>query len=154
MLLHPTIVHFVIAFLSVAVILDLLHLVGKKEQFWQISNYLMVFGTICTIVAVLSGHQTEDAILKTPEIKNLIETHETAGELTMWLFITLTTLRFIFIKFRVFEKPLKWIYYILGIIALVFLFRTGLLGGEMVYIHGIGTPNTKKPPISKPSFEK
>jgi uncharacterized membrane protein len=152
--IHPIIVHFVIAFLSAAVILDLLYLAAKKEQFWQISNYLMLIGTFSSIVAVVSGHQAEEAIIKTSEVNDLIVNHQISGELTMWLFISLTTFRYIFRKFNFFEKATKWIYYILGIISLVFLFRTGLLGGEMVYIHGIGTPNTKKPPVEKPTFKE
>jgi hypothetical protein len=39
-------------------------------------------------------------------------------------------------------------------VALVFLFRTGLLGGEMVYIHGVGIHKSEPAPVEKPSFEE
>ncbi|MFQ5583136.1 MAG: DUF2231 domain-containing protein [Calditrichia bacterium] len=153
-MLHPVIVHFAIALLSTAIVLDLLYLLSGKEQFRQVSKYLLIAGTLSAVGAVLSGNHEVQSIQKIPEFEQLIESHQTSGTWTMWIFIAVTILRFVFEKFRFFSKPLKWIYYLLGVIALVFLFRTGFLGGEMVYIHGIGTSQTKKAPLSKPSFER
>ena len=149
---HPIIVHFAIALLSIAIISDLLYLISKKDIFWQTSTFLLSVGTLSAIGAVLSGHQAEDAVLKNPEVNDLISTHQTSGELTMWIFILLTSVRFTFIKLKLFEKPVKWIYYLIGIAGFIFLLRTGILGGEMVYIHGVGIEKAKTP-ATKPSFK-
>ncbi len=151
---HPIIVHFAIALLSIAVITDLIYLITKKENFQDISTYLLVLGTLSAIGAVLTGHQAEEAVIKNPQVENLINTHESSGEITMWIFIVLTASRFFCIKFKLFEKPVKWFYYVFGIIALSFLLRTGILGGEMVYIHGVGTSDKTEKPIQKPSFKQ
>lgn len=149
---HPIIVHFAIALLSIAVITDFLFLITKKEHFQQIATYLLLLGTLSAIGAVLTGHQAENVVLKTPLIENLIHTHQTAGTITMWIFIVLVIIRLAFIKFRLFEKPVKWIYYLIGLAGFIFLLRTGILGGEMVYIHGVGIEKTKTP-ATKPSFK-
>lgn len=150
---HPIIVHFAIALLSIAIITDLIYLISKKEHFMQIATYLLLTGTVSAIAAVLTGHQAEEAVLKTPEIEALISAHKNSGEITMWIFIAVAALRFPYIKFKLFEKPLKWIYYLGSIIALTFLLRTGILGGEMVYIHGVGISEEAKKPVPKPSFK-
>lgn len=84
----------------------------------------------------------------------MVNSHKLSGEITMWIFIALTTLRFLFIKLKKFNEPVKWVYYLIGLMALVFLFRTGILGGEMVYIHGVGTSDKVKKPTEKPSFDQ
>lgn len=150
---HPIIVHFAIALLSIAVITDFIHLITQKEHFRQIATYLLLLGTASAIGAVLTGHQAESAIDATPQIEELINTHKNSGEITMWIFVGLTTLRFVYFKFNYFEKPIRWIYYLLGIVAFSFLLRTGILGGEMVYIHGVGISDQTKKPLQKPSFK-
>lgn len=150
---HPIIVHFTIALLSIAIITDFLYLISKKENFWHFATYLLVLGTLSAVGAVLSGHQAEDSVLLNPQTRPMVDSHKLSGEITMWIFIALTTLRFVFIKLKKFGEPVKWIYYLLGLTAMVFLFRTGILGGEMVYIHGVGIPNQVKESTPKPSFK-
>jgi uncharacterized membrane protein len=150
---HPIIVHFTIALLSIAVITDFLYLLSKKENFWHFATYLLILGTLSSIGAVLSGHQAENSVLLDPQTRTMVDSHALSGEITMWIFITLSTLRFVLIKFKKFEEPVKWVYYIIGLTALAFLFRTGILGGEMVYIHGVGTSDKVKESTQKPSFK-
>lgn len=118
------------------------------------STYLLVLGTLSAIAAVFTGHQAEEAVIKNPQVENLISSHETSGEITMWIFILLTVSRFFYLKFKLFEKRVKWFYYVIGIIALSFLLRTGILGGEMVYIHSVGISDKTEKPIQKPSFKE
>lgn len=150
---HPVIVHFTIALLSVAVISDFLYLITKKETFYQVANWMLAIGVTCAVGAVLTGNQAASRVEVSGEIETLVQTHRNSGQITMWSFVVLTALRFLFIKLRLFQKPAKWIYYLFSVAALLLLFRTGLLGGEMVYIHGVGV-NKSAPPVSKPSFEE
>jgi uncharacterized membrane protein len=126
--------------------------VTKKNNFWQISNFLLIIGTVGAIAAVLTGIQAQKQISISPDLEGLVRSHENSGKLTMWIFIAYTMLRLVLHKFRLFDTTWKWLYYFIGIIALIILFRTGLLGGEMVYIQGIGTEKSIKPRLRKPSF--
>jgi len=150
---HPIIVHFTIALLSIAIITDFVYLITKKEHFWHFSTYLLVLGTVSAVGAVLTGHQAEENVLLNPKTRALVESHALSGEITMWTFLALTAIRFIFIKIKRFKEPIRWVYYTVGLTAMVFLFRTGILGGEMVYIHGVGTSDQTKESAQKPSFK-
>jgi len=123
-------------------------------NFWQIANYLIVAGTLSAIGAVLTGTQAFKLVDISLKIEDLVNSHRSGGQLAMWMFIGLTALRFLFIKLQFFQKPLKWLYYIFSLIALVFLLRTGLLGGEMVYIHGVGIHKAEPASKEKPTFEE
>lgn len=150
---HPIIVHFTIALLSIAIITDFVYLISKKENFWHFATYLLVLGTLSAICAVLTGHQAENSVLLNPETRMMVNSHELSGEITMWIFIVVTAIRFLFVKLNKFKEPIRWIYYLIGLAALVFLFRTGILGGEMVYIHGVGISDQIKESTQKPSFK-
>ena len=112
-----------------------------------------MLGTFSAVGAVLTGHQAEDNVLLNPKTRAMVESHALSGEITMWIFLVLTAIRFILIKLDGFKQPVRWVYYTIGLAALVFLFRTGILGGEMVYIHGVGTSDQPKESTQKPSFK-
>ena len=151
--IHPIIVHFAIALLAISIITDFLYVISGKRNFWQIANFLLILGTISVIVAVISGNQAYQAAAIPENIEALVQSHRSSGVITMWFFIALSVMKLVFIRLNLFERSLKWLYYALIIIAAVFLFRTGILGGEMVYIHGVGIHKDAAPEPAKPSFE-
>lgn len=154
MLFHPIVVHFAIALLSLAVVLEFLFLISKKENHWQLAGQMMVAGTVFAILAVITGHLAYDQVEIKKSVEALVHSHRDTGTIAMWGFIVLTAIRFAFIRFSLFKKPIKWLYYLLVIFAVTFLFRTGLLGGEMVYFHGVGVQQQVPPSLEKPSFEE
>ncbi len=152
-LLHPIIVHFAIALLSVAVIADLLYLVTRKQNFWQLTNLMLLIGILSALIAVITGNQAFQVVNVPEGTKPLVLSHQLSGQITLGLFLAVGILRWVFIRLKLFANPVKWIYYLLLIAASFFLFRTGVLGGEMVYIHGVGTKKESVKPAAKPSFQ-
>lgn len=154
MLLHPFIVHFTIVLLSIAVLIDFLYLVSKKEKHWKMAEKLLITGVICSIISVFTGNQAFYAVEISREVRPLVLTHESSGYWTMALFLVLLLLRTAFHQLKFFEKPVKWVYYGWALLALAFLLRTGLLGGNMAYIHGVGAEKNAPAPVKNPSFEE
>ncbi len=152
-LLHPIIVHFAIALLSVAVITDLLYLVTRKQNFWQLTNLMLIIGTLSALIAVITGNQAFQVVTIPEGTKPLVLSHQLSGQITLGLFAGVSVLRWVLIRLKLFAHPLRWIYYILLLTASFYLFRTGVLGGEMVYIHGVGTQKESSKPAAKPSFQ-
>ncbi len=152
--LHSYIVQLVIFGLAIAVVTDFLQLITGKEKFRSIATWLLVIGTIAAIFAVITGNQAREVVEIPSGVEALVDAHRQSGFITMWIFIALTAIRFVFLKFGLFQKPLKWGYYLLAIIALVFLFRTGTMGAEMVNEHGISVEKMEKQPIKKPGFDE
>lgn len=154
MILHPYVVHLAIAVLTIGVFYDFLFLIKPKENFRKYANYLLTAGTIAAVVAVYTGNEAYD-ILEIPiEFKKMVWQHRDSGEWAMWLFVGMLAMRLLFMRMNWFNRPLKWIYYAISLIALLFLLRTGILGGQMAYIHGIGSSEAVEEKLQRPSFEE
>lgn len=152
--IHPLIVHFTIGLLAVGVVADLLRLFNGKQNLLRISTYLLTAGTLCAVIAVVSGGLAAELLEVPPALQPLVDGHRASGQVTLAAFLLFMILRMLFQRFRWFGRPVRWLYFAVGLLSLLLLFRTGFLGGEMVYGHGLGLSAKEKTPISKPSFEK
>jgi len=152
--LHSYIVQLVIFGLAIAVVTDFLQLITGKEKFRSLATWLLLIGTTAAIAAVITGNQAREIVEIPSGVEALVDAHRQSGLLTMWVFIALTAIRFAFHIFGLFKKPLKWGYYLLAIVALIFLFRTGTLGANLVNEHGVSVKKSEQKPIKKPGFDE
>jgi len=131
--LHPMLVHFPIALITIGFIADIVSLFFKNEKCLSKTGlYLMVLGTLAAIAAWSSGQlfTTEPS---QGSIVEVFEKHETAALVTMLLMILGSILRIWLIVQKKEETQLKWVVfglYFLGCAAVTF---TGFMGGTMVY---------------------
>ena len=136
--LHPILVHFPIALITVGFIAEVASLFFKKEKCLSKTGfYLMVLGSLAAIAAWASGQLFTDEPTQ-GEILKVFEKHETGALVTMILIIAGTVFRIGLIVRKKEETPLKWIafgFYLLAFIAVTF---TGYMGGTMVYNFMIG----------------
>lgn len=142
--LHPQVVHFPIAFMSVYVVFEIIGIISGKE-FYQKTAYLFLFlGVLTAVAAVITGNQAADiasgwkdrgAVIPT----ELISEHEDYANITMWYFTGMLVLRtYIFIK-KKFTGFYKYLFILLAFIGLYFVYQAGYHGGKLVYDHGVGT---------------
>ncbi len=153
--LHALVVHFTIALLAVSVVSDFLYAVSRKNTFHQLGRSLLFLGTLAALVAVLSGWLAQNALNIPTELQNRVVHHKWSAFITLGAFLILCILRYIPpLSKRWQQKPFQWIYYAVSVFGLIFLFRTGLLGGELIYQLGMGMEvESRKAPLTKPSFE-
>ncbi len=146
--LHPKIVHFPIALLSLYIFLEVIGILFKKDFFSKTAHLVLFFGVISALIAILTGNQAEDvahAWSKLGANINLdaIETHSTYANITLWYFTGLLIIRtFLSIK-KKFIGTIKYIIAVLAIIGFFFIYQTGNYGGKLVYEYGIGTQQKK-----------
>ena len=136
--LHPMIVHFPIALITVGFIAEVSSLFFRSEKCLSKTGfYLMVLGSLAAIGAWSTGHLfTEEPTQG--EILKVFERHETWALVTMILMITGTLFRIWLVVQKKEETSLKWIafgFYLLAFAAVTF---TGFMGGTMVYNFMIG----------------
>nr|WP_320037687.1 DUF2231 domain-containing protein [uncultured Bacteroides sp.] len=129
--LHPMLVHFPIALVMFGFIIELASLIIKKELCLpKLSLYLLVTGTLATVVTWLSG------VLFTSEMSgaagSVKESHELFAFITMCLLIATSTIRLITLGKNE-NSTLKWISFILYGIAAITVSITGFFGGTLVY---------------------
>ena len=130
--LHPLVVHFPIAFLTIGALIQIISTWKKgfieKTAWWTIS-----LGFVTAIIAYVSGEGAEEyAEGKGTIIHSTLVVHQTLGLISLFIFGLI-------IGLKVFQliKPTKFIPYlnlVLAIAGLVTIILTGYYGGKMVYI--------------------
>jgi uncharacterized membrane protein len=136
--LHPIIVHFPIALITVGFIAEVVSLFFRSEKCLSKTGfYLMVLGSLAAIAAWATGQLfTEEPTQG--EILKAFEKHETGALITMMLIVTGTLIRiWLMVKKRE-ETSLKWISFAFYLLAFAAVTFTGYMGGTMVYNFMIG----------------
>ena len=141
--LHPAIVHFPIALITAALILHGIQLWKPNWLGRVVGMWLMGLATIFSIAAVLTG-QKEAAkageIGYPTETLIFIERHETLGKIVVWgAILFFFSWVYLFLKYK---NDLRIDRLALAFLLLLFLIVTvsAYTGGQLVYIHGVGTP--------------
>ena len=133
---HPLIVHFPIALLLTAVLLELAALLCKRPGLHRVALWNLALGTLAAAAAVWSGLRAEDIAKHSFEIHEVMELHEKlgittlsmAGFVTLWRLIRRDALR-----------PWERAITMALLLALVGALTYGAhLGGRLVYEFGVG----------------
>jgi len=136
--LHAALNDLPVALLLVAVLLDLLAVVTKRQSFRQMGVWTMLVGTIGGAVAVLSGLQAEEHISHGEAVHRVMETHEELGLITLGVFGVLTLWRIV--RERRMGATERALSLILSIGGAGVLVATGVYGGKLVFEHAAGIP--------------
>ena len=136
--LHPMILHFPIALLIVGFLFDVVALFYKQEQMSRIGFYLLVLGALGTIAALLSGENAGEGIVEQGLLKDAIEKHEHAAELTLWLVGVTAVARLVLVVLKKYTGVFKAAVLVLFLASVLSVARTGYYGGKLVYEHAAG----------------
>ena len=135
--LHAMFIHFPIALLIVGFLAEVISLFSKKEFFKRAGFYLLLLGTLGTIASYFTGNAAGEGIEEGP-LEKVIELHEQAAVITLWLTIITAIVYGIIFIFQYRQRWLKIISIILFAAVIGSIARTGYLGGQAVYKHGAG----------------
>ncbi len=138
--IHPLLVHFPIALLIVAVVLDVAGLILRRKPFWRQSAVLLyVLGGVAVVVTYLAGKQAADSVFLSTEANALLTEHADLGLWTLWFFGIYAILRPLVDVTAVGKKMA--VYVALIVIpagGLFLLFETAEHGAELVFRYGAG----------------
>jgi uncharacterized membrane protein len=150
--LHPAIVHFPIALLSIAPLLVLLGLVwpAQRKGIHAAAMLLLALGSLAALLALSTGQAAETFARRTPELRAAVERHEALAQTAAALFGILTLafavlwgvplLRKRALPGKV-EVGLMAVWLVLAGVGVVTLGRAGHEGGRMVHdLHTHGSP--------------
>lgn len=150
---HPMLVHFPIALLYIAVLLDLVSLLFRK-QVWlkQSAVLLFVLGAIGVGAAYLSGRQAADSLDIPALVQPFVTDHADWAWRTLLFFGFYGLIRLIIAIQKWDSKSwLSGALFVLGVVGLFLIYETADHGAELVYRFGLGT---KKEAASEVSPEQ
>ncbi len=130
--LHPMVVHFPIALIIFGFIAELSRMILKNEVWLSKAGfYLLIFGTIAAIVALLSGELfTSEMSGAAGEMK---EKHEILAWITVGLLLTTSVLRMVLNAMRTEKGILRFLAFAMYTLAAISVGITGFFGGTLVY---------------------
>lgn len=142
--LHPFVVHFPIAMLSLYIVLEIVTYYIKNETLNNITTWILLFGIVTAVNAVLSGNQAEHIASSLIDatstiVEESIEEHEQFATLTLWYFLILVVIRYFLVQKKKMTKLFKAVLIILALCGGILIFQTGTTGGKLVYKYGVGT---------------
>ena len=92
--LHPIVVHFPIALLPAAALVDLLGLLSpQRRAVRDTATWLYLAGTTFALLAYFTGRSGVDAMTLTPVVEPLVNAHENWAFRTTWFFVFFASLR-------------------------------------------------------------
>ncbi len=136
--LHPMIVHFPIALLIIGFLFDLIGAIFNKDFFSKTGFYLLILGTAGVIAAYISGNIAGDGVSEAGTLKQALENHEDAAELSLWLMVIASIVRIVFVLLKKYSGVFKWAAIVLFLVGILSIARTGYYGGELVFKHAAG----------------
>ncbi|NOZ91516.1 MAG: hypothetical protein GXO60_09560 [Epsilonproteobacteria bacterium] len=135
-LLHPAVVHFVIAIPIVVLMLEIINLVLKKRALSVFSLFLLVVVMVAMVGAYFSGSVDgkEAFSLLSPEGQSELKEHKLIGTYLVYISAAMVLLKLLFMAFSKMVAKLFFVLILIGFIALTLI--QGKDGGELVYKYG------------------
>jgi uncharacterized membrane protein len=134
--IHPFLVHFPIALLTFAMIVEVLALVRGREEWSRVGWWSQVGGTVGIVLAVVSGLRAEGSVVISATAQDAFASHESLAFISTAAFAALLLWR-IGTRTRI-PAPYRGVYLTCLVGAVVLLWIVGLYGGELVFRYGTG----------------
>jgi len=132
--LHPSIVHFPVALVTVGALFAVLYLFLRREWLRWFAPVLFSLALLGAGAAYFSGQSAKDRAEASGVPKPAIEEHEESG---VWA-VGVTALSCLVSWATHSGRRGIWISTVLALLATTIILRTGHLGGRLVYVYGAG----------------
>ncbi len=133
--IHPLLVHFPIAFLSVFFILDVIGTLAKKPQWRAVAGWFLYIGSIAAVFTVIAGFIAAGSVIHGGNVHEIMESHEHFGLSVLSLSIALSAWR---IKSGgLIRGGANSLFLLLAAMLCVLMLLGADLGGLMVYQYGV-----------------
>jgi uncharacterized membrane protein len=142
--LHPKLVHFPVAFFILYFLFEVSGIIFKKDYLNKAAYIILILGVLLAVAAVLTGNQAQELVKeKFPDafknVNSFIEQHQNFASFTLWYYFGLLILRTYLILKKKFSGNMRYLVVILAAGGCILIYMTALYGGDLVYLHGIGT---------------
>lgn len=137
--IHPLIIHFPIAFLSLAVGLTVLTVIYSRDWITNTSLFLYVLGTLGALISYVSGRLAAEGIGLNLKAEVAIGSHSDWAFFTLIYFGVFTAIFYVVaIILKKESFSIKTILALLALIGFFVLAQTAEYGGRLVFEYGLG----------------
>ena len=133
--IHPLLVHFPIAFLSVFFALDLVGTLAKKPHWRSIASWFLYFGTVAAVFTVIAGFIAANSVAHGQNVHDIMERHEQIGIAVLSLAVVLSIWRIL--SGGLIRGGANSFFLILSALMCALMMLGADLGGLMVYHYGV-----------------
>ena len=135
-LMHPPVVHFMIALPVIVLLLEIVNLIVKKRAIGVTSFFLLALTVVAAAAAYLTGSTDGTAAwdLLTQDAQGALKAHKLFG--TYLLLASAIVLFFKLLSSMIQRGLMKAMYLLVLIIFVAGVLKQGKEGGELVYTHG------------------
>ena len=136
-MIHPIVVHFVIAMALIAVIFDFIGIATKKENLFEVSFLNLIIATIAIFIAIIFGQI--EAGLGNPygSSRDILNYHSTLGWSLAAILSFITSWRYVDRQTN--PKSLSNIFLLVDITLASLIVIQVYLGDKLVWIYGLHT---------------
>jgi uncharacterized membrane protein len=139
--IHPMLVHFPIAIILLAVLMDLLNFF-VSDQWWDDlkSTILYSIGAVTGIATYYTGTLAADSVFLPSGAQSVLNEHADWALWTVWFFGIYALLRIVLHWYqKIDQKTIRIGLFVIALPGVFFLYETGDHGAEMVFGYGAGT---------------
>jgi len=129
------------ALLPVSVLFDLLGILLKRESLKAAAFWTLVAGVVGTGAAIVAGLLAEDVVEHSEQAHAIMETHETLAFIVLEIFGVLAIWRIV--RRGVWREKEQPVALTAGVIGVVILLYTAMLGGKLSFDHALGVPTAR-----------
>ena len=145
--IHPAIVHYPIALITLSVLADLFGYISGSESLQTVGWWALIGAAIAAALALVAGLFDMSREKIGVEAHKRVHTHMKVGFSLFAAIAVLTIWRWFIYTDQSYR--LGWAYLVLALLVLGLTFFQGWLGGELVFTDGVGVARTGQGP--KPS---
>jgi len=135
-LAHPVFVHFTVALLVTGGLVESVGILARRPAAERFGSVLVLAGTVSLLPTLVTGALAAKVLEVRGEAALVLAGHETRGWVLAGWFVAL-----VFWKawFRgALPGAQRTAYAVLLVVGVVLVLWNGLVGGELVYVHGVG----------------
>jgi len=139
--IHPILVHFPIAIILLAVLMDLLSFF-LPDKWWDAlkTTILYAIGTVSALAAYYTGTLAADSVFLPSGAQSVLNEHADWALWTVWFFGIYAVLRILLHWYqKVDQRTVRIGLFLIALPGVFFLYETGDHGAEMVFGYGAGT---------------
>ena len=135
--LHPIVVHFVIAMAVISVIFDLIGVISRKPNLFEVSFWNLLVATVAIFVAIIFGQVEAGLANPYGHSREILDLHSTIGWSLAAVLAGLSGWRYVLRNSDPESLPLPFLAAdgVLGILVLVQV----TLGNQLIWIYGLHT---------------